>query len=359
MKAPRFSGSLLASLALPFLVSAGEPADRFVTLENRPLGTREQPLLLRTYLPDPGLSREVLANHSLGFRARKYTPGKGDVEGFVDPIPGIPAAIAVSFGPDLSLCWDTTECRLLYAWKGGFVDMTNYWGKPEDGRRKGFAYLPELVGELIYLAQGSPPLALLDHYHETQAPVFRGYRLVNGTPEFSYSISGVVVHVRIQPGPEPLSIEQHFRIEGGAAADYHESGYKAKLSETVDGAFTVAIQGKAVAAGARPDQPEFSTSEPNPAWGESLYTSLGCMACHSLDGSRGHGPTFSGLYGAERAIAGLKTKVIADEAYLTESITQPVAKVVEGFPPGYMPPYVIEEKQLRSLVLFLKTLGNE
>lgn len=354
---PRIRIAVLAlSLAFAGSLSAEE---RFVTLSNLPMGTREAPLVLRTYFPDPGLSREVMSRHGLGARARKYTPGKGDVDGFVDPIPGIPGAVGVNFGPELSYCWDTTECRLLYAWTGGFLDMTNYWGEPESGRRKGFGYIPEIVGELVYLSRGSHPLGIFDHYTNPPAPEFLGYEMVDGVPEFSYREGNAVVRVRIVPGDKPMSFVKHYRVEGAKGFGYSETGYKFKATETKDGTFEVSVQGKVLSLGSGAEEPEFSTDKANPDWGQSLYTTLGCLACHSLDGSRGHGPTFSGLFGSDRPIEGTEKTIKADEAYLRESIQNPMAKVVKSFPPGYMPPYPVDEKQLESLVLFIKTLGNE
>ena len=58
------------------------------------------------------------------------------------PIDGIPAAIAVNLG-NYPYVWDTTECRLLYAWTDGFLDMVNYWGDRASGRRKGFDMFQE------------------------------------------------------------------------------------------------------------------------------------------------------------------------------------------------------------------------
>ena len=40
-----------------FSVGYAPAADRFITLNNEPVGTLEEPLLLLTYLPDPGLGR--------------------------------------------------------------------------------------------------------------------------------------------------------------------------------------------------------------------------------------------------------------------------------------------------------------
>ena len=39
--------------------------------------------------------------------------------------------------------------------------------------------------------------------------------------------------------------------------------------------------------------------------------------------------------------------VVADEAYLTESIVDPAAKVVQGFQPGIMPKYGLTEAQIK------------
>lgn len=355
----QFTGSALVGLAICLAHSLALAEDRYITLDNKPIGSREKPLVLRTYFPDPGLGRETLSHHDLGQRARNYTPGKGDVEGFVDPIPGIPGAIGVSFGPELSICWDTTECRLLYAWQGGFMDMTNYWGTPESGRRGGFNYLPSLVGELIYLTKGSHPLAIFDTYSEDLAPTYLGYKLVQGVPEFSYRLGEAVVHERIEPGKEPMTIVKHYTIENAKGWGYFESGYKFKEENKTSNSFQVTIAGKITTpGGAEKAEPTFTTDKPNAEWGEALYTSLGCFACHSLDGTRGHGPTFTGLYGATRSITGAG-QVEATEAYISESILNPMAKVVETFPAGYMPPYPVNAMQVESLVLFIKSHASE
>ncbi|MDF1656367.1 MAG: hypothetical protein P1U58_02075 [Verrucomicrobiales bacterium] len=352
------TASLTALFA--FAILSLEGSDRFITLSNLPMGTKEEPLVLRTYFPDPGLGREVMANHDLGFRARKYSPGKGDVDGFVDPIRGIPGAIGVNFGSELSICWDTTECRLLYAWQGGFLDMTQYWGKPESGRRKGFDYVPSLVGELIYLARGSHPVGIFDHYTEAPKPVFTGYRIVEGVPEFSCQIGKATIRVRIEPGEKPLEIVKKYTIEGAKEFGYFESGYKFKEEKTGPDTFTITLQGKPVSSeGAADEDPDYSTDNPNAGWGEALYTNLGCFACHSKDGTRGHGPSFAGLFGAERTITGFDRPVTADESYIEESIVNPMAKVVDTYPAGYMPPYPIDKKQIKSLTLFIKTLADE
>ncbi|MCX7632454.1 MAG: cytochrome c oxidase subunit II [Turneriella sp.] len=88
------------------------------------------------------------------------------------------------------------------------------------------------------------------------------------------------------------------------------------------------------------------------AKGKELYTAKGCMACHSLDGSPRAAPTFKGLYGKEEVLTTGKIRV--DEAYLTESILKPAAKVVKGY--AAMPNMGVEESEVKPLVAFIKSL---
>ena len=62
----------------------------------------------------------------------------------------------------------------------------------------------------------------------------------------------------------------------------------------------------------------------------------GCTGCHSVDGADAIGPTWLGLMNREVPLADGST-VVADDAYIIESIREPGAKVHEGFPNGVMP----------------------
>jgi glucose/arabinose dehydrogenase/cytochrome c2 len=96
--------------------------------------------------------------------------------------------------------------------------------------------------------------------------------------------------------------------------------------------------------------------------GKRLYEMMGCMACHSIDGTLYGkvGPSWKGLYGSERLLAKGGDKVTADELYLKESIQNPPAKVVKGFEKldAGMPVYagVLNDSQIDSLILFIKSL---
>jgi cytochrome c oxidase subunit 2 len=70
--------------------------------------------------------------------------------------------------------------------------------------------------------------------------------------------------------------------------------------------------------------------------GEMWATQNGCLSCHSLDGSRLVGPSWLNVCGSQEALAD-GSSVTVDEAYLYESIVNPGAKVVQGYPDGVMP----------------------
>jgi len=89
--------------------------------------------------------------------------------------------------------------------------------------------------------------------------------------------------------------------------------------------------------------------------GEELYQSNGCTACHQpVDSSIA--PTLYGIYGNERELASGET-VVADEAYLEESILYSRAKVSKGYAPA-MPGYetVFDEEEVGHLVAYIRSL---
>jgi len=81
-----------------------------------------------------------------------------------------------------------------------------------------------------------------------------------------------------------------------------------------------------------------------------------CLACHSADGSQLVGPTWKGLYGHEVEMED-GSKVVADDAYLRESIVDPMTKVVKGYPPS-MPPFgaMLTEDQIKDIIEYIKSL---
>ena len=81
-----------------------------------------------------------------------------------------------------------------------------------------------------------------------------------------------------------------------------------------------------------------------------------CLACHSTDGSALVGPTWKGLYGSEVELED-GSKVVADDAYIRESILDPMTKIVKGYPPS-MPPFggMLTEEQIKDIMEYIKSL---
>lgn len=93
------------------------------------------------------------------------------------------------------------------------------------------------------------------------------------------------------------------------------------------------------------------------ARGQKYADQYGCTACHSIDGSVIVGPTWKGLFGSTVTLEN-GTKVTADEAYLTESIKDPAAQIVQGFQ-NIMPATLAQQMtddQISDIVAYIKSL---
>ena len=92
--------------------------------------------------------------------------------------------------------------------------------------------------------------------------------------------------------------------------------------------------------------------------GEKLFQDLACITCHRAD-TQGRGPMLQGLFGKTVELQSGE-RVVADEAYIRESILHPSAKVTAGFQP-IMPTFqgLITEEQLLQLVEYVKSLNTQ
>ncbi len=96
--------------------------------------------------------------------------------------------------------------------------------------------------------------------------------------------------------------------------------------------------------------------EPLAVLGERVAKNAGCLNCHAIGGAAKIGHDWKGLFGSNVLLEGGKT-VTADEEYLRESIVDPGAKVVKGFP-NVMPTYktTLSKEDIDAVVAYLKTL---
>ena len=92
--------------------------------------------------------------------------------------------------------------------------------------------------------------------------------------------------------------------------------------------------------------------------GRDLFENkLGYASCHA-GGPQQRGAQLEGIFGKEVKLVGGQT-VVADEAYIRESILNPGAKVVEGYQP-IMPTFKgqVTEEQIVALVSYIKSLSG-
>ena len=90
--------------------------------------------------------------------------------------------------------------------------------------------------------------------------------------------------------------------------------------------------------------------------GKLVYENKGCATCHSLDGTKGQGPSWKGVWGAtHKAADGKEYKV--DENYIRNSILNPQAVVVQGYEP-IMPTFqgLLREREILAVIEYMKTL---
>jgi cytochrome c oxidase subunit 2 len=92
--------------------------------------------------------------------------------------------------------------------------------------------------------------------------------------------------------------------------------------------------------------------------GAALAAEQGCAGCHSVDGSEQVGPTWLGLFGREQGMED-GSSMMADEAYLRQSILNPAVHVVAGYP-NIMPVYegVLSDEDVDALIEYIKSMSD-
>lgn len=101
----------------------------------------------------------------------------------------------------------------------------------------------------------------------------------------------------------------------------------------------------------KPDIPEDPVAR-----GEYWYKQIGCMACHSVDGSKLVGPTYKGIWGRKGRFTD-GTEYVVDRDYVYESIREPMKHIVEGYPPG-MAPYsaeILPDEAIDDIIAWFKS----
>lgn len=90
--------------------------------------------------------------------------------------------------------------------------------------------------------------------------------------------------------------------------------------------------------------------------GKLVYENKGCATCHSIDGSKGQGPSFKGIWGTTVTGTDGKTYPV-DENYVRQSVLYPQAVVVQGYEP-IMPTFqgLLREREILGIIEYIKSL---
>lgn len=99
--------------------------------------------------------------------------------------------------------------------------------------------------------------------------------------------------------------------------------------------------------------------------GEALFVSLGCSGCHATStatqpiGLAVHAPGLAGVYGGPVHLSDGRT-VIADDAYIRDSILQPAKDVVAGYEP-LMPSFqgLVGDDEILRLTAYIRSLKDK
>jgi len=137
----------------------------------------------------------------------------------------------------------------------------------------------------------------------------------------------------------------HFNMRGIVVVE-EEAKFQAWLKQQPTFALAMAAQS--------PQQPAAGPGATLQAKGQSLAQSKGCVACHSVDGSAGAGPSWKGLYGKQETLAD-GSVVAADEDYLRKSIREPSAQIVKGYPP-IMPKMELSDDEVAALLAYIEAM---
>jgi len=145
------------------------------------------------------------------------------------------------------------------------------------------------------------------------------------------------------------------------ASAMNTEGWPARIEVEagLDDRLRMAHGAAAVAAMAPAAAPSASAAAPTePAvLGAQLAKDYGCVACHAPDRQKLVGPGWGGLYGSEVKL-GDGSQVLADDAYLAESIREPDAKIVDGYAADVMPAYasLLKANEVDAIVAYIASL---
>lgn len=278
--------------------------------------------------------------------------------------PGLPRSIAVGMPGGFNYLFDPVRCRLVSVWFGDFLDF-----RPEATGRGGRPLSP--LGVRRNLGTAEVPIRIGAEDRIPESVEFAGYRIepATGIPTFLFAVDGVPIEQRVLSfGPGQVTIELAFPTPGTQPRLYcmemiavEQCEVSDRLAQSRAGLVRIpaAEPWAQIRLQLKPTKESFVRQQPTTN-GRLLYA-MHCMSCHTLDGGKRIGPSFADLWTAPRIVRrnGQLESVVADEAYVRESILQPQAAIVKGYENANRMVDItqtLNEQQIEAVVGFLKTL---
>ena len=233
-----------------------------------PLVTKEQVAKARATLPkDVYTTQKILTafpfkDKNLAKRNSTFKPDFDDaLKDVTEPVvyrtfmPGAsPAAFAVALPGNQFYCWDAGECRLRYAWaKGGFIrgnkvhwssngkPVAEFYGDPYYRARSSllkpehYAHLAETNRDLPFYDTSQARDFPIKIKGASSLPRYRGYRLVNGYPEFRYALGRHLIREMIKPSADKKGIVRSFSVEPQTALIFNLTPTELSIMSTSAG----------------------------------------------------------------------------------------------------------------------------
>lgn len=170
----------LGAIEMPSMVHVGEPGLRAIHAHIMAVSkgiVAQEPIVKDPFIASPTQAARPLLQ-------RIFMPNAG------------PAAIAVALDDKTSLCWDAGQCRLRYAWTGGFIDGYPYWKGNGSSQAK-------ITGTVRYTEHS----ALIPG-----TPDFMGYQIKDGLPVFRYTLGSQEITETFDVARDSPGITRTFTI---------------------------------------------------------------------------------------------------------------------------------------------------
>jgi cytochrome c oxidase subunit 2 len=217
-----------------------------------------------------------------------------------------------------------------------------------------------LAGSQVKLVSGT---ATVDYAYLRQAILYPGHKMVAGfnnvMPNY-YTDFGGAAHKKHRKLDALIWFINSLSVHANKAS-------RPPVPDMPGKASTLSASKQATAAPATPATTAAvkmpAAALPMIAAGKKLYASMGCIGCHTVNGTAGVGPTWKNLAGYPVKLTSGKT-VLADYKFLRFMILYPGKKVVAGFQP-IMPSYTTalagakNVKKLDSLIWYINSLSDK